>query len=137
MLAISWPSWWENRSVYDHQIRLACNDDFWSRYQRARADELVTDASGLGKLAISHAMSHGQAATEVLLRDGGGAQDAGSPQLERVEEMLTEHQRAHQLGHDNRGCIEVWLKVVAAFAFISVILSATAACLVMRPAATT
>jgi hypothetical protein len=115
--------------VGEHQIKVDANDEYWRRFQNAKAAGMLTNPSGLAKVALSHAMENGQAATEALLRaSGNGGPAIDHLQLGRIEERLTDHQREHQLGRDqdeNRGgCIEVWLKVLTAVMLVSVMLTA-------------
>jgi hypothetical protein len=118
---------------------VSVNEEYRGRLRAAEADGRITSMSGLGKMAFSHAMEHGQLATEALLRgNGNGAQAVDNPQVGRIEDLLTEHQHGREVAWqtESRGCVEVCLKMVAAFALLSVVLSATAVYLVGRQAAT-
>jgi hypothetical protein len=59
--------------VGEHQIKVDANEEYWRRFQSAKAAGRLTNPSGLAKVALSHAMEHGQPATEALL-DGLGCQ---------------------------------------------------------------
>jgi hypothetical protein len=68
---------WESGPVSEHQVKVSANEDFWRRLQVAKTTGMLTNPSGLGQLAFSHAMEHGQADTEALLRSNGHAPAAG------------------------------------------------------------
>jgi hypothetical protein len=67
------------------QLRIVVNEAYLKRVNEARADGRVTDVSGLGKAALSHAMDHGQDTTTALLRNGHGPAQAHSPGREPAE----------------------------------------------------
>jgi len=74
-----------------YQYRIGTDDpDYDRRVQEARAVGRITSMSGLGKAAFSHAMEHGQAATEALLRHRGALVDQDHDQLDRIEKLVTE-----------------------------------------------
>jgi hypothetical protein len=54
-----------------HQVKVSVNDGYWRRLQTAKESGSLTNPSELRKLAFSHAMEHGQEATEALLRRNG------------------------------------------------------------------
>jgi hypothetical protein len=87
--------------VSQYQWRIGTDDAAWAqRLEAARADGMVTNLSGLGKLAFSTAIEHGQAATEAALRNLGAAavdqhQTVDPAQLDRIEQLVTVHRHDH------------------------------------------
>jgi hypothetical protein len=91
------------------QIKLSCNEDFWGRYQAGKNAGLITDASGLGKLAISYGLEHGQATTEALLRNGNPQHRPDHEAAELLEQLLEyvaalSHESAERAG-DVKRCV--------------------------------
>ena len=84
-----------------YQWRIGTDDPAWAeRFEAARQAGQITNMSGLGKIAFSTAIDHGQAATEAALRNLGttaAVEHQDPAQLDRIEQMVTDlHQREHK-----------------------------------------
>ena len=136
-MAILWPSRCHTGTVSEqHQVKVSVNDGFMRRIQEAEAAGRITNKSGLGKLAFSHAMDHGQEATETLLRSNGQSAAAGQGTEEPVTELpglASIEQRVAAGIRDVKRCIIQATAVITGL----LLLLAVGMALYLRPAGST
>jgi hypothetical protein len=100
------------------QVKIYDEDSFFQRIQAAESAGLISNKSALGQLAFSHAIEHGQAATEALLR---GTTPSPSPAQQQDGVLL---QRLGAIDTGTRDLRRVVIETAAAIAALLVMLAA-------------
>jgi hypothetical protein len=72
-------------------VRVTFGDDYGPRLEKAVQDGRIINKAGLAKAAYGHAMQHGQAATEALLRNGTTPADPPSTDAAELVGQLRDY----------------------------------------------
>jgi hypothetical protein len=114
------------------QLKIGVNEAFLKRVREAEAAGLITNTSGLGKLALSHSMQHGQAATEALLRSNGHVSGPGQEPTELLADLAPIEQQIAAGISDVKRCISQSAAVIAGL----LVLLAVGVAVYLRPPVT-